>query len=303
MNIGYDARFGWYRCCDDKDPTKIVSFYVYGPKLLATRKRFADMALESRCQTFMAQENRSPVPLFRLRQFVEQALQIRNKLLMWRLKNYNAFKERIAATMEDPAAYEDLYGKDSKISSRIKQITFPLSLVASPAMRETIKQFAEEHDALLKSLDEDRIIGQQVKDVLDRMVGQVGEVGQNGSPLEVPLIEIAEAIMGSIPDGEDKDATREYKNERTALCKSIATFFRNHTSWKVKPGGHGGRGRVQIPWGLPSTPTSPTSPTIKLGKEGVHEPELIFPFKIALKARKEPGQQKLAGPADKEASA
>jgi hypothetical protein len=302
MNIGYDARFGWYRCCDDKDPTKILSFYVFAPKILATRKRFPDRALESRCQTFMSQENRSPVPLFRLRQFVEGGLRIRNKLLMWRFKNYNAFKERITNTMEDPAAYEELYGKDSKISSRIKQITFPLSLVASPAMRETIKQFAEEHDALLKSLDQDRVLGEQIRGYLEAKVAGVAAVAALGRPLEIPTADISKAILGEAESPDDKDYMREFKKEQKALTTRVNEYFADHTSLKLVVG-LGGLKRVQIPWGLPIGDTTATGATLSVGKDSEYEAELIFPHKIALKARKDPGQQKLAGPTEKERSA
>lgn len=306
LNIGFDSRFGWYKCCDEQDASQVLSFYVFGPKILANRKRFADLALESRCQTFIAQENRSPMPLFRLRQFAEGALRLRNKLLMWRFRNYDRLKERVESTLEDPSAYDALYGKESTVSSRIKQVTFPLSLIMSERLREKIRAFAEEHDALLKSLDEDRIIGQQIEAALVELVGQVGEVGQDGSPLEVPLKDIATVIMGPAPSKDaDKDAKRDYDKENTVLCKRIATCLRQ-TTLRLKEGGHGGRVRVQIPWGLPSTPTTPTSPTIKLGKEGDYVAELVFPVKIALKVRKQ-GQQALddqfgkkSGPTPKE---
>jgi len=292
LNIGFDSRFGWYKCCDEQDASKVLSFYVFGPKILANRKRFADLALESRCQTFIAQENRSPMPLFRLRQFAEGALRLRNKLLMWRFRNYARLKDRVEATLENPSAYDELYGKDSAVSSRIKQVTFPLSLIMSERLRDKIRAFAEEHDALLKSLDEDRAIAQQVEAALAELVGQVAEVGVDGSPLEVPLKDIAAVIMGPPPNRDDKDAKKDYDNETKALCKRIATCLRQ-TTLRLKEGGHGGRVRVQIPWGLPSTPTKATSPTIQLGKDGDYVAELVFPVKIALKERKLAGLQSL----------
>jgi hypothetical protein len=61
--------------------------------------------------------------------------------------------------------------------------------------------------------------------------------------------------------------------------------------------------RVLIPWGLPIGDTTATDATLTIGEDGKYETDLVFPFKIALKARKDPGQQKLSGPVDKEAPA
>jgi hypothetical protein len=211
---------------------------------------------------------------------------------MWRFRNYRHLKERVESTLEDPNAYDALYGKDSTVSSRIKQVTFPLSLIMSERLREKIRAFAEEHDALLKSLDEDRIISQQVETALAELVGQVTSVAEDGRPLEVPLTDISKLIMGPAPSKDDKDAKKDYDNENKALCKRIATCLRQ-TTLRLKEGGHGGRVRVQIPWGLPSTPTKTPTPTIKLGKEGDYVAELVFPVKIALKSRKLAGLQSL----------
>jgi hypothetical protein len=309
MNIGYDGRFGWYRCCDDKDPTKILSFYVYGPKLLATRKRFADHALESRCQTFMSQENRTPMPLFRLRQFVEEALRIRNKLLMWRFRNYQRLKDSITATIEDPAAYEELYGKDSQVSSRIKQITFPLSLVAGDKMRETIKSFAEEHDALLKSLDEARVLGAHIQCYLEDYVPTVPNVPPLRTPLEIPVADISKYILGEPEQPDDKGYMQDYRKEQKALTHKVKAWFEDHSHLQVVATSH--RARVQIPWGLPKSGTTGTSGTLKLGKDGDYDAELVFPYKIALKAHKDAAQQdlgalqfdKATGPVKKDGSA
>jgi hypothetical protein len=309
LNIGFDSRFGWYKCCDEQDPSQVLSFYVFGPKILANRQRFIDLALESRCQTFIAQENTTPMPLFRLKQFAEGALELRNKLLLWRFRNYNQLKDRITTTLEDPKSYDALYGEDSSVSSRIKQVTFPLSLIMSDQMRAKIRRFAEEHDALLKSLDEDRAIAEQIEAALKELVGQVAEVGQEGGAWVVPIKDIAQTIMGPAPSVDDKTGLKEYNEEVKVLCKRITKALRQ-TPLKLDYTGHGGRAKVKIPWAPPSTPTTQTSPTMKLGKDGDYEPELLFPYKVALKARKDAVQQdlgglqfdKATGPAKKEGS-
>jgi hypothetical protein len=244
---------------------------------------------------------------FKARDKVNVALRIRNKLLMWRFRNYHKFKERISATIEDPSAYEELYGKDSQVSSRIKQITFPLSLVAGDKMRETIKSLAEEHDALLKSLDQDRVLGQQIREYLTQRVAEVAPLSR---PLEIPTADMSKAILGDPTNADDKDYMREFRKEQKQLTQRINDYFADHTSLRLTVG-HGGLKRVRIPWGLPIGATDATRATITLGKDGDYDAELVFPFKIALKVRKDAAQQdlgalqfdKTAGPAKKEGSA
>jgi hypothetical protein len=43
LNIGHDRKLGWYNCCNENDSRKILSFYVYGSKILATRERWKDV--------------------------------------------------------------------------------------------------------------------------------------------------------------------------------------------------------------------------------------------------------------------
>lgn len=64
------------------------SFFVFGPKVIASRERFEDEALESRCLTqILIPKNKIGVPLHIESDFYESALNIRNKLLMFRLLN------------------------------------------------------------------------------------------------------------------------------------------------------------------------------------------------------------------------
>lgn len=64
------------------------AFSVYGPKLIATRQHFEDPALESRCITAImgTREVRSDIPSNLGRDFEDEALSIRNQLLMYRLR-------------------------------------------------------------------------------------------------------------------------------------------------------------------------------------------------------------------------
>lgn len=75
----------------DISPTKEFNpraFHVFGPKLVATRSRFKDPALESRCITedLSHRKLRSDIPLNLPERFHAEALELRNKLLSYRLE-------------------------------------------------------------------------------------------------------------------------------------------------------------------------------------------------------------------------
>ena len=92
-----------------------TAYSVFGPKLVATRGFFEDRALESRCLTeAMGQQRlRDDVPINLPPVHKEEALQLRNKLLLFRFRNFNKRKPT-----------EELVGR--KIEPRLNQVFAPL---------------------------------------------------------------------------------------------------------------------------------------------------------------------------------
>jgi len=229
LNIGYSRSQGWYRCCDDKNPSKILAFYVYGPKLLATRRSFDDIALESRCLTFHSFENITPKPLFRMDKFKEQALRLRNKLLLWRFRNYYKFKEKVSK-LEEPNLVDELY-KDADVKSRIKQILTPLALI-SEDIKNGISALAKELSEEIKALDQDAEFEEQIRKAVKELItGSSGACGTcRGALREVPVIririkDIAKKILEE--EGEKIDS----KTLRSMTTK-LGRFFRDKLSFK-----------------------------------------------------------------------
>ncbi|NIQ03929.1 MAG: hypothetical protein GWM98_29240, partial [Nitrospinaceae bacterium] len=66
------------------------AFQVFGPKLVATRGNYEDRALESRFITEdMGQTRlREDIPINLPSQYKEEALRLRNKLLLFRFRNF-----------------------------------------------------------------------------------------------------------------------------------------------------------------------------------------------------------------------
>jgi hypothetical protein len=108
------------------------AFNVYGPKIVAMRKSFEDEALESRFLTEnMGQRAlRTDIPINLPNDQKEEALAIRNKLLMFRFENLDTM--RIHEHLADPA-----------FSPRLNQILVPLlSVVEDEELRNEIKATA-----------------------------------------------------------------------------------------------------------------------------------------------------------------
>jgi hypothetical protein len=112
-----------------------TAFNVFGPKLVGTRGFFEDRALESR---FISEEMgrnklREEIPINLPSEVSEEALEIRNKLLMFRFRNLNSRQP-------------DSTLIDRSIEPRLNQIFVPLlSIVQDHGIREEIQAIAREY--------------------------------------------------------------------------------------------------------------------------------------------------------------
>lgn len=136
LNNGFSKGFPVLRTEANKNGEwGLKTFDVFGPKIIATRERFQDRALESR---FLVEEMekgsiREDIPINIPNSFWEEAAIIRNKLLWWRFVNYGS---KILENNE----------KD-KIQPRLKQIANPLlSIIKNKEVREELKATLIEYD-------------------------------------------------------------------------------------------------------------------------------------------------------------
>lgn len=142
LNIGYQRGIPVLRAerKATNDQYDAESFDCYGPKMLSTRKRFPDQALESRCLTHTMQLTKTPhhIPLMLGPQFRDEARVLRNKLLLWRFRKYRF------ATADPCERFENL-------SDRLNQILLPLLAVSDDeAMRREILHHAQHYQAGLR---------------------------------------------------------------------------------------------------------------------------------------------------------
>lgn len=104
------------------------AYAVFGPKIVATRGYFEDRALESRCLTedMGTERLRDDVPLNLDNRYKEQALELRNQLLLFRLRHYS--KSRELASLPERG-----------IEPRLRQIFAPFfSLIDDAGARERL---------------------------------------------------------------------------------------------------------------------------------------------------------------------
>ncbi len=112
------------------------AYHVFGPKLVATRGFFDDRALESR---FITEEMgtrrlREDIPINLPDHFKEEALHLRNKLLLFRFRNWG--KHRTDAGLVDRT-----------IEPRLNQIFVPLlSIIEDNRAREELREIARQYN-------------------------------------------------------------------------------------------------------------------------------------------------------------
>jgi len=185
LNLGYDAKIGWYTCCDETNPNKQLSFRVYCPKILATRERWKDIALESRCINSQSRENRRLRPLYQTEAFERERQQITNKLQMWRFRNYHDFK-RNRHLLEDKDIVRKVFGEDFEASKRIKQIMIPLALAVNDTnLKQQLRTIMVQQNERLQSIDEEFALEEKLRKALGQLLLKRMETG---------LVELARLI-------------------------------------------------------------------------------------------------------------
>lgn len=140
------------------------AYAVFGPKVVATRGFFEDRALESR---FITEEMgqfglRDDIPISLPEGYKEEALRIRNKLLLFRFRNLGR--------------HVPLDGLvDRGIEPRLNQIFAPLlSMVDDPGARTEIRELARRYNREI--------------------------VAERGADMEAQILEIIREMLASSPD-------------------------------------------------------------------------------------------------------
>ncbi len=185
LNTGYQKGMPVLRS-EGKGIFEVKAYDVFSPKIIATRETFTDKALESR---FLVEEMgtgklRADISRTLDESFYAEALQIRNKLLMWRLKNY----------FEPIELNKDLI---ENIHPRLNQIVIPLlSIIKDEAIKDGLKAFIIKYNG---EMIDDRGFSLE-SDIVFVILKLEHETGAK----EVTVKQIADKINRELDPGDEK---------------------------------------------------------------------------------------------------
>lgn len=170
LNSGIERGSPIVRCLKD-NPDVMQIFKVYGPKVFGTRKRFGDMALESRCLTTIMEETdrkigaKSPEEAKETNAIAwtyasvetdETTSQLRRKLLLFRLRHLSSVPKKFSQ-------YQDIDLGDN-LSGRLQQVCMPFATIFqhNPETMDKFRRFLEAYQAELRGENADSYQGRVV---------------------------------------------------------------------------------------------------------------------------------------------
>jgi hypothetical protein len=168
------------------------AFQVFGPKIIATRGRYEDRALESRFITeeMGARQLRTDIPINLPDTFKEEARELRNKLLLYRFHRRHDIKldERLV---------------DPRLEPRLNQILLPLlSIVSDEGLREELRSMALDTQIGLIA-ERGLLVEAQVLEILaERMVASQRPV--------VPVADVASGLIERYGEEYDRPITNRW---------------------------------------------------------------------------------------------
>ena len=214
------------------------AYTVFGPKLVSTRGFFQDRALESRCLTEETggQKLREDIPINLTALYKQEALELRNKLLMFRFRNFG--KCQI-----DPALV------DRSIEPRLAQIFVPLlSVIEDAEARNALRQVARDYDRDLvadRGMDMEAQVLQVIHDTLE------------GAPDgRAPVKDVASWFADRYGEEYDKKVTAKWIGSVIRKKLHLKTQ-KSHGIFLIAPSEAPKLLRLYEKYGIEDTPTAP----------------------------------------------
>lgn len=196
------------------------AFRVFGPKIVAMRERFSDLALESRFITVetSGRSVRKDVPIHLPAAFKGEALELRNRLLAWRLRSR-------FSVGPDPSR------QAVGVSARYRQSSWALlSLVDDPALRETMARELAGEEA--------RVLQERADTLEAAMLSAILDTFSKSTAPNAPLSEIAARFNAHAAAELGQDMSNKW----------VGSFVRRRLNLApVKTGGTYAVSRAQMP--------------------------------------------------------
>lgn len=130
---------------------KVQVYTIKSPKIFTSEKPITDAGLQSRTLVIHMSKTKKRIPLYKLDDDIDMAVHIRNKLLLWRLRNLNKIDLR-----------QIKYGFDElkPFDRRVQQVITPIYYLSDEITRESIVEFAKVQEEETKRERQESIEGQ-----------------------------------------------------------------------------------------------------------------------------------------------
>jgi len=122
--------------CDKENNNDVDPFDPFGPKIIASREPFKDNALESRCiDEYMKETKRDDITVELTPDFYKEQIDLRNQLLMFRLRNWNTINAGNIKNIDFP----------QNTTKRLQQMIAPFAITffKFPKIIKDLTSFAE----------------------------------------------------------------------------------------------------------------------------------------------------------------
>lgn len=144
FNNGYRKGMPIIRCGEraERGGYKPEPFVVYGPKIISTRHRFADVATETRCLTFETLERVLPpgIPTQLPPKFWREAEALRNRLLGWRFDHFHDIRPDDSKLRHLPARLMEIGSTLLAVTPNADAAVEYLNRYASDVKRDSAKE-------------------------------------------------------------------------------------------------------------------------------------------------------------------
>jgi hypothetical protein len=199
------------------EPFDVAAYNAFGPKVLASRRPFADPALESRClgKTFrIVDQLDSRIPLFPDDAFKHEAQSLRNQLLLWRFRHFRNVQAN---------PREHLPG----IGPRLNAVALMLSATATlPEERARVHDLVRGYSEAMRERRRASFEGAVGSAIVEEWVNRK-------APDRFPLSAVTEKLQRT---GEYERVTPERVSVTTRNVLGIKTLYVGGRSWVVAKG-------------------------------------------------------------------
>lgn len=116
---------------------EVMSYLVKAPKIFTSEQPFKGAGLQSRTILVQMEKARRLLPLYKLDNYQDKAVSLRNKLMLWRLRNINNI---------DLKKMEHGIPELQTFDRRVQQIITPIYFLADEKAREKLLEFAKRQE-------------------------------------------------------------------------------------------------------------------------------------------------------------